>query len=142
MTSLSRFLRPLILLASAAALASCGGLESLLNGTTGFQGTWSGSATANGTTGSMSLAIDVNGNVTGTDSISKPGFTATDTGTISTSGSLSLTTQYLGATVSTISVTVVAVSGTMSGSGTMLINGVGSTIQLQLTQNSTALRVK
>ena len=121
-----------MLIAAAVSLSSCGGLTNLGLTTNSFQGTWAGTATLNGSPGSMSLTIDANGNVTGTDAISHSGSTTTDTGSITTAGALSLTTSLNGTVAATISANVLVVSGTMTGSGTIIINGVGSTITISL----------
>ena len=132
----SSALKLAVLNAMPLSLCACGGLGNLFGGS--YEGTWSGSAIGNGQTGSMQISVDQNNNVSGTDTISKPGFSPTDSGTISSNGNLTLNASYNGVVVATMSATLLVTGTSMtSTSGTISVVG-GSSTQLSLNLNGTS----
>ena len=107
-----------------------------------FEGSWSGTASGNGVNGAMSLTIDQNNNVTGSDTISKPGFTCTDSGSISSSGNMTLVSSYGGTTVANISAAMVSTGTALtSTSGTISVVGGSSTnVILDLSASTVLLK--
>jgi len=124
------------------ALVGCGGGLGNLLGIGGFQGTWQGSAVVGSSSGTMYLNIDQNDNVTGTDTITIPGQTTTDSGSISSSGSLTLNTSEGGVQKGSISANLISTGSTLTGSGTLSVNGTQTAITSIALTNESSTFVK
>jgi hypothetical protein len=144
---LTAFAKLGLFLSVPTLLCSCGGANSLFGGSTSYTGTWAGTATGNGATNvGMSLTIDANNNVTGTDNVGKPGTQTVDTGSISSSGDLNLQISNGGTVIGSITAQVVVGTGGIAGtsvmttsSGSITVNGVTGTFSMNLVTNNAGL---
>ena len=87
----------------------------------------------------MTLNIDANNNVTGTDTISTSGRSTIDAGTINRRGNLNLTSTLNGTRVATIAATVLVVANQMTGTGTIAVNGTTTNFSLSLSTTNPQL---
>jgi hypothetical protein len=88
------------------------------------------------------VVIDTNDNVTGTDTVSTPGTTNTDTGSISENGQLTLSITKAGTTtqIGTITANLANTTNNLEGTGSLTISSVSTPIivNLSLTSSATA----
>jgi hypothetical protein len=124
----SQAIKFFLIAATPFSLCACGGLASLFN----VHGTYSGTVTGNGQTGQMQLTINLDHSASGTDTISKPGFTTDDSGTVDGSGNMTLTCSYQGVVVAHMTAALEIRDGSLtSKSGTISVVG-GKTTPLSL----------
>ena len=133
----------LVLLGSTQVLTSCGGdtLGDII-GQGSFTGTWSGSVGTTSLDENMTLVIDSNNNVSGNDYLTQPGTQAVDSGTISINGNLNMQSSVNGHVVGTYQANLTEIASTLIGSGTLVVNGVSTTISINLTNTSDAAKLK
>jgi hypothetical protein len=137
------------LVLSACVASSCGGSSSGVLGTNSYPGTWSGTISTaptvgQGTSGRLSIVISPTDAVSGTDTITIPGTTTMDTGSISTAGDLILSTSTTasGTAIGTISATLEVIDNVLQGAGTIVVNGVTTPVNVSLNLTSTATDVR